>query len=250
MQIINAFVLFAATPLFVTAQFPSIINVSTLQTVVMMIQLEDISKYYRKRRGLHYVLRDVNIEIPTDVNVGILGRNGAGKSTLLRMLARAEAPNRGRISSGARLSWPMGFSGGFQSSMSALDNIRFVSRIYGADWREAVDYVEDFAELGDYMYMPVKTFSSGMKARLAVAMSLFVKFDCYLIDEIPGVGDARFRKRFNKVFADIKKHSSLIMVSHSENAIKKYCDIAYILHDARLYRFDDVTEALAIYRGL
>lgn len=215
-----------------------------------MIHLQNVTKYYRKRNGRHYVLRNQTLDIPTDRNIGILGRNGAGKSTLLRLIARAETPNQGRIYSSAKLSWPMGFSGGFLSSMSAIDNIRFISRIYGADWREAVAYVQEFAELGDYIHMPIKTFSSGMRARVAVAMSLFIKFDCYLIDEIPGVGDARFKKRFADAFNGLKRTSSIIMVSHNEKTIRKSCDLVYLLRDGEIERFDDVEEALEIYEDL
>lgn len=215
-----------------------------------MIQLRDVTKYYRKQRGRHYVLRDLSVDIPTDRNVGILGRNGAGKSTLLRIIARAEAPNRGEIRSSARLSWPMGFSGGFLSSMTGVDNIRFISRIYGMDWREAVDFVQDFAELGDYINEPIKTYSSGMRARIATAMSLFVKFDCYLIDEIPGVGDSRFRRRFADSFNELRERSTMIMVSHNESTVRKTCEVVFLLNDGKLQRFDDVDEALRLYREL
>lgn len=215
-----------------------------------MIQLDGITKYYRTPQGLHYVLRDVTEDIPTDRNVGILGRNGAGKSTLLRIIARAEAPNRGKVRSSARLSWPMGFKGGFQSSMTGVDNVRFISRIYGVDWREAVEYVSDFAELGKYMAMPMYTYSSGMRARIAVGMSLFVRFDCYLIDEIPGVGDSRFRRRFAEAFNELKKRSTLILVSHNEASIRKTCKVVFLLNEGGLQRYDDVDEALRLYREL
>ncbi|WP_366553247.1 ABC transporter ATP-binding protein [Aquibaculum sediminis] len=215
-----------------------------------MIQLQGVTKYYRTNEGRHYVFRDLTEDIPTDCNVGILGRNGAGKSTLLRILAKAEAPNRGMVRSNVRLSWPMGFSGGFQGSMSGADNIRFIARIYGVNWRDAVDFVQDFAELGDYMHMPIKTYSSGMRARLAVGMSFFVKFDCYLIDEIPGVGDSRFRRRFTQSFGELKKRSTMILISHSEATIRKICDVVFLLNDGTLERYDDVDEALRLYREM
>ncbi|HLS69164.1 MAG TPA: ABC transporter ATP-binding protein [Kiloniellales bacterium] len=215
-----------------------------------MIQLRDVTKYYRKQRGRHYVLENLTTDIPTDRNVGILGRNGAGKSTLLRIIAKAEAPNRGQVRSSVRLSWPMGFSGGFLSSMSGVDNIRFISRIYDADWREAVDFVQDFAELGDYINEPIRTYSSGMRARLATAMSLFIRFDCYLIDEIPGVGDSRFRRRFTESFNELRQRSTMIMVSHNESTIRKACEVVFLLNDGKMHRFDDVDEALRLYREL
>lgn len=215
-----------------------------------MIRLEGVTKYYRANRGRHYVLRDITEDIPTDRNVGILGRNGAGKSTLLRVIARAEAPNRGRVRSTVRLSWPMGFGGGFQGSMSGIDNVRFISRIYGVDWRAAVAYVQDFSELGDYMKMPVYTYSSGMRARLAVGMSLFVRFDCYLVDELPGVGDSRFKRRFAEAFRELRRRATLILVSHSESSIRRTCETVFLLNEGRLQRYDDVEEALRLYRAL
>lgn len=215
-----------------------------------MIRLEGVTKYYRTTHGRHYVLRDINEDIPTDRNVGILGRNGAGKSTLLRIIARAEAPNRGRVRSTVRLSWPMGFGGGFQGSMSGIDNIRFISRIYGVDWREAVAFVQDFSELGNYMRMPVYTYSSGMRARLATGMSLFVRFECYLVDELPGVGDSRFKRRFAAAFQELRRRATLILVSHNESSIRKTCETVFLLNEGKLQRYDDVEEALRLYREL
>ena len=215
-----------------------------------MIRLERVTKYYRAVKGRHYVLRDLTEDLPTDRNIGILGRNGAGKSTLLRIIAGAEAPNRGRVRSTVRLSWPMGFGGGFQGSMSGIDNVRFISRIYGVDWREAVRYIQDFAELGDYLSMPVSTYSSGMRARLTLGMSLFVRFDCYLIDEIPGVGDSRFKRRYAQAFKELRERSTIILVSHNEVSVRKTCQVVFLLNEGRLQRYDDVDEALRLYREL
>lgn len=215
-----------------------------------MIRLEGVTKYYNTDKGRHYVLRDLDAEIPTDRNVGILGRNGAGKSTLLRVIARAEAPNRGKVFSSVRLSWPMGFKGGFQGNMSGVDNIRFISRIYGVDWRAAVAYVQDFSELGDYIREPIYTYSSGMRARLATGLSLFIRFDCYLVDEIPGVGDSRFKRRFAEAFRQLKERATLILISHNESSVRKTCRTVFVLRDGKLERFDDVEEGLRLYREL
>lgn len=214
-----------------------------------MIQLERVTKIYRTTHGPLRVLDDVTTVIPTDRNVGILGRNGTGKSTLLRLIARAEAPTRGRIRTDCRLSWPMGFSGGFQGSLSGIENIRFVSRIHGVDWRQTVKFVEEYTELGKFMRMPVSTYSSGMRARLNVAMSLAIRFDTYLVDEIPGVGDARFRKRFDDSFQTIKKESSLILVSHDPGSIKKHCDVVMMVSKGKLYLYENIDEALKVYEN-
>lgn len=215
-----------------------------------MIVLDHVTKTYHTVDGPRRVLDDVSVAIPTDRNIGILGGNGSGKSTLLRIIARAEAPTRGRVYSNVRISWPMAFSGGFDGKLSALDNIRFVSRIYGADWRRVAADVEAFAELGGYLRMPVRTFSSGMRARLSVALSLAIRFDVYLIDEIPGVGDARFQKRFGRAFAALREQACMILVSHRVQSINRFCDMAYLLRDGRLRAFDDVPSAIEAYQAL
>lgn len=212
-----------------------------------MIEIRNLTKIYPKVDGPLLLLDDITATLPTDRNIGILGRNGSGKSTLLRILASAEAPTAGWVSSDVRLSWPMAFSGGFQARLTAIDNIRFVSRIYGLDWRGVLEQVEEFAELGSFLRMPVSTFSSGMRARLSLALSLAIRFDVYLVDEIPGAGDARFRKRFDAAFDDLNKQSSLILVSHNGDTVRKHCDTFYLLSEGKLNYFDNADEALAAY---
>lgn len=213
-----------------------------------MIQFQNVTKIYKTRDLPKVVLDDVSVTMPTDKNIGILGRNGAGKSTMLRLIAKADAPTYGKIRTSGRLSWPMAFGGGFQGNLSTIDNIRFISRIYGADWKKAVDFVEAFAELGSYLHMPVKTFSSGMRARLNLAMSLAIQFDVYLMDEIPGVGDVRFKARFEEAFNELRNKASLILISHNPNTIRTYCDIAFLLKDGKLTRYDDIAEALEVHQ--
>lgn len=212
-----------------------------------MIALQGVSKVYQTVDGPKKILEDVSITFPTDRNVGILGLNGTGKSTLMRLIARAEAPTKGRVVTTGRISWPLAFSGGFQGSLSAIDNIRFVSRIYGMNWWDVVDAVEAFAELGTYLKMPVKTLSSGMRARLSLGLSLAIRFDVYLIDEIPGVGDTRFKKRFEDAFSRLKDESTLFLASHNPAIIRKHCDMALVLSHGKLTAYDDVNQALEVY---
>ena len=212
-----------------------------------MIVFNNVTKVYQTNAEPKVILNGITTVIPTDRNIGILGRNGAGKSTLLRLIARADKPTSGRIQTTGRISWPMGFGGGFQNNLSAIDNIRFIARIYGVDWRKAVDFVEDFAEFGTYLHMPVKTLSSGMRARLNLAMSLAIRFDVYLMDEIPGVGDIRFKARFREAFQALRGQASLILISHNANMIRKYCDVVYLLSEGDLTRFDDVEEGLKVH---
>jgi capsular polysaccharide transport system ATP-binding protein len=179
-----------------------------------------------------------------------LGVNGSGKSTTLRLIAGIELPNSGRIRRSVRVSWPLGFTSGFHHLMTGRDNVKFVARVYGADIRRVIDFVEDFSELGEYMDVAVKTYSSGMMARLAFALSMAIDFDCYLIDEITGVGDARFQMRCKVAFDQRRKNSDLIVVSHSMGTIKDYCDCGAVLVDGQLMMFNSVDQAIEVYNRL
>ncbi len=213
-----------------------------------MIMLEHVSKRFRTRDGWNVILDDVWASLPAGVNIGILGRNGAGKSTLLRMLTGAEYADAGSVHlNGLRLSFPIGFSGGFVPTLPAADNVRFFSRVYGADWRKVMAFVADFAELGDYLKMPVESYSSGMKSRLAFALSLAIDFDCYLIDEGLSAGDYRFRARAKEVLEARKQRSNLILVSHNPSQVRAHCDVGYVLQDGKLRYYDRVEAAMEAY---
>jgi capsular polysaccharide transport system ATP-binding protein len=211
------------------------------------IVLHRVSKGYRTVSGRRVILENQSIALPAWRHIGVLGRNGAGKSTLLRLIGGVERPDSGRIVRGVRVSWPLGFSGGFHPEMTAVENLRFICRVYGVDHRWVFEYVSDFSELGEYLHMPVKTYSSGMRAKLAFGLSLAINFDCFLIDEITAVGDAWFRKKAEAAFAERRKTSGLIMVSHSPNTIRKFCDMGLVLRGGRLELYDDLSEAVKRY---
>ncbi len=215
-----------------------------------MIQLSDVVKHYPARGGRHTVLAGISATFPLGRNVGILGRNGSGKSTLIRLMAKAEFPTRGRVRHQGRVSWPLGFAGGFQPSMTARDNIVFVAGIYGAPPRSTIDRVEAFAGLGRYLEMPVQTLSSGMRARLAFGLSLAIEFDFYLMDELSAVGDERFRARSQAALQELRGRSTFIIVSHQMGQIKRFCDTAYVLEKGQLLDFDHVDQAIAAYQAL
>ena len=160
-----------------------------------MIKLDNVFKYYRSHGHRKVVLDHVSLDFAAGRSYGILGVNGAGKSTLMRLLAGTELPNGGRVVRTSRVSWPLGFSGGLHPMLSGRENVKFVARVYGQDARKVIDFVEDFAEIGAYIDAPIRTYSSGMMARLAFGLSLSIEFDCYLIDEVTAVGDARFAAR-------------------------------------------------------
>jgi len=212
-----------------------------------MLKMTDIVKRYRTRGNDHLVLDHVNLTVQPGEHVGILGRNGTGKSTLIRILSGQDMPDSGSIQRNMRISWPLAFASGFQGSLTGLDNLRFIARIYGADHRKIRDFVEDFSELGNYFMEPVKNYSSGMQARLAFALSLAIEFDCYLIDEVTAVGDARFHQKCHLELFEKRKDRAYIMVSHDPTFIRAHCHRACILEASKLSDFGDVDSAYAHY---
>ncbi|HDR2524994.1 TPA: ABC transporter ATP-binding protein, partial [Enterobacter roggenkampii] len=196
-----------------------------------MIQIENLTKSYRTPKGRHFVFKGLNLELPPNKSIALIGRNGAGKSTLLRMIGGIDRPDSGRIITNKTISWPVGLSGGFQGSLTGRENVKFVARLYSENnqLKDKVAFVEEFAELGKYFDMPIKTYSSGMKSRLGFGLSMAFKFDYYLVDEVTAVGDARFKKKCIQLFESKKKESNFIMVSHSLHSLKRYCDIALLV---------------------
>ena len=215
-----------------------------------MIALHNIAKSYPLPRGKKVVLDDVNITFRPGENMGILGLNGAGKSTLMRIIGGAELPDSGKVVRKSRVSWPIGFAGGFHGSLTGRENLRFTSRIYGSDIRKVTEFVEDFSELGPYMDMPVRTYTSGMKSKLAFGLSMAIGFDFYLIDEAYSVGDAAFQAKGERVFQERKASSTLIVVSHSVSTIRKNCDNAAVLFGGKLMCFANLEVALTRYQEI
>ncbi len=215
-----------------------------------MIRLESVTKAYAGRRGRHLVLDDLSLTIPRGAKLALLGRNGAGKSTLIRMLGKVELPDRGRVLHEMSVSWPLGFSGSFQGSLSGLDNVRFIARIYRADYERLRAFVDDFADLGDFLYQPVKTYSSGMRARLAFALSIAIEFDCYLVDEVVMVGDQRFHARCRESLFDPGSGKALVLASHDVHFVREVCNSALIINRGRAVHYDDIERALHVYAAL
>lgn len=215
-----------------------------------MITIENLTKSYRTPQGRHNVFKDLNIELPSGKSVALIGRNGAGKSTLLRMIGGIDRPDSGRIITNKTISWPVGLSGGFQGSLTGRENVKFVSRLYAKqnELQDKVAFVEDFAELGKYFDMPIKTYSSGMKSRLGFGLSMAFKFDYYLVDEVTAVGDAKFKKKCDDIFNNIRGQSEIIMVSHGLKSLKDYCDVAVYLDNKGLGKlYEDISEAIEVY---
>lgn len=214
-----------------------------------MIAIEHVTKRYPTRSGLVTVLDDVNLTVAPGERVGVLGRNGAGKSTLIRLISGAEQPTSGRVRRDMSVSWPLAFGGAFQSGLTGLDNLRFICRIYGRRAEDNIDFVQDFSELGIYLREPVRTYSSGMRARLAFAISMVVEFDCFLIDEIIAVGDSRFHDKCVIELFEKRADRAMIIVSHDAGYIREHCHRASFLSGGKLKSFDDVDSAYDAYLG-
>ena len=215
-----------------------------------MITLDRVCKAYRTRVGRRTVLDNVTAVFEAGYNFGILGVNGAGKSTLIRLLAGSELPDRGVVRRHGRVSFPLGFGGTFHGALSGRENVAFIARIYGARIRAVINYVEAFAELGEYFDMPVNTYSAGMRARLAFAACLAIDFDVYLIDEVTEIGDQRFRRKCAEAFRGRMMRSDIILVTHNAHTIRQYCDRGAVLVNGELNVYDDISAALGEYHRL
>jgi capsular polysaccharide transport system ATP-binding protein len=210
--------------------------------------MENVSHWYGTRHGRHQVLNSVNFSLARGRNLGILGRNGSGKSTLIRLLSGAERPTVGVIRRGMTVSWPLAFAGAFQPHLTALDNVKFVCRVYGVDYRMKVAFVRDFAELGDFFREPVVHYSHGMLTRLAFALSMAIEFDCFLIDEAMVVGDIRFHERCHHELFHKRRDRAFVLVSHDANVIQRHCGSIGVLHAGRLALFPTVEEGYEFYQ--
>lgn len=219
-----------------------------------MIKLDNITKSYLLKGGKrHYVFKNLNFAFPEGANIGLIGPNGAGKSTLMNILGGIDVPDSGRVVTDKSISWPVGLSGGLQGSLSARDNVKFVSRVYGytgEDMVEKVRYVEEFAEIGAYFDQPIKTFSSGMRSRVTFGLSMAFDFDYYLIDEAGAVGDANFKKKSKAVYDEKLKSGNVILVSHSMNEVRSLCDHIIVLYDGKAEVYDDVEEGIKVYENV
>ncbi|MCW6531255.1 ABC transporter ATP-binding protein [Sphingomonas sp. MMSM20] len=215
-----------------------------------MIICSNLSKTYTHGASSKQVLANVNLVVERGERIALLGRNGAGKTTLIKLIGGVEMPTSGKVMRRMSVSWPLGFSGGFQGSLTGYDNARFIARIYKKDYSEIRSFVEDFTELGRQLRMPVKTYSSGMRARLAFALSLAIEFECYLIDEIILVGDQNFHRKCHYELFEKRQDRTLILASHSTDLVRNICNRAVLIHDSQAVSYDDVNAAVDTYSQL
>ncbi len=217
-----------------------------------MIELRNLTKYYPVKSGVRNILKDVSLVIPTGANLAVLGPNGAGKSTILRLIGGAEAPNHGRILTDQSISWPLGINSGFQGTLTGRQNVLFACRVNGLNKSQintVIEEVVEFAEIGQYFELPIKTYSSGMRARLSFGLSMAFTFDVYLIDELTAVGDAIFRSKAKQAFKDLRDRASIIFVSHNLQTLRESCDSALFLRDGQATFFESIDEGIDAYQN-
>lgn len=217
-----------------------------------MIELRGLTKSYVTPKGRHYVFKDLNAILPENKSIAILGKNGAGKSTLLRIIGGIDFADSGKVITSKTISWPVALSGGFQGSLTARQNVRFVARLYLNNEDEVdrvIDFVESFADIGKYFDMPIKSYSSGMRARIGFGLSMAFNFDYYLLDEAGAVGDANFRKKSQALLDELKQKSNIIMVSHDLKDLTRNCDVAFLMRDGQPEYFEDVAQAIEVYKA-
>jgi capsular polysaccharide transport system ATP-binding protein len=213
-----------------------------------MIELIDVCKHYPVRGGVRTILDHISLRINRHEKLGILGRNGAGKSTLVRILSGGERPNSGKVIRKMSVSWPIALSNAFHNSLTGLDNVRLMCRVYDVDYRDKLKFVEEFSELGIYLREPLESYSDGMRARLAFAISMIIEFDCYLIDEVVAVGDSRFHEKCRVELFEKRRDRSKVIVSHDPDFIRSHCQDAVVLVSGQLHHFDTIAEGLEFYQ--
>ncbi|WP_212515176.1 ABC transporter ATP-binding protein [Acinetobacter soli] len=216
-----------------------------------MIEIKNLTKSYVTPKGRHYVFKNLNAILPENKSIAILGKNGAGKSTLLRVIGGIDFADSGKVVTQKTISWPVALSGGFQGSLTARQNVRFVARLYLSlehEVEQVIEFVESFADIGKYFDMPVKSYSSGMRGRVGFGLSMAFNFDYYLLDEAGAVGDANFRKKSQKYLDELKQKSNIIMVSHDLNDLTRNCDVAFLMRHGQVEFFEDVAEAIGVYK--
>ena len=209
-----------------------------------MIELRNLTKVFHVKGRRKVICDNINLVVPSKTSVALLGRNGAGKSTLLRILSGNMEPSSGEILTDGTISWPVGFAGSFHPELTGSQNVKFVARIYGIDTNEMEAFVEDFAELGQHFRLPFRTYSSGMRARLAFGVSMAVPFDTYLVDEITATGDTAFRAKSSALFQDRMRNAGSFVVSHSMGQVRELCDVGLVLENGTVSYYDDLNAAI------
>jgi capsular polysaccharide transport system ATP-binding protein len=213
-----------------------------------MLEFDTVSKSFWTGSHRKVILDRASFRVELGVSLGILAPNGTGKTTLIKMMAGLEKPDEGEIRKTSRVSFPLGFMGGVVTRHSAMENSRFIARLYGID----PEYVEAFCrwlcDLGEYFDQPLGTYSSGMRARFTFALMLALDFDIYLVDEgMPTYTDVEFNRKAGDILAERLRTTTMIIVSHQPETLARFASKAGVLMDGQLHMFDTLEEAKMLY---
>ena len=213
-----------------------------------MLEFENVSKSFWTGTQHKVILDKVSFRVELGKSIGILAPNGTGKTTLINMMAGLEKPDEGEVRRGCNISFPLGFMGGVVAKVSAMENARYIARLYGLD----PDYVESFCRwlcnLGEYFDQPLGTYSAGMRARLSFALMLALDFDMYLIDEgMPATTDVEFNRKAGEILQERLRTTTIIIVSHQAETLEKFARSAAVLVSGQLHMFDTLEEAKQLY---
>ena len=213
-----------------------------------MLAFENVSKSFWTGTQHKVILDKVSFKVELGNSLGILAPNGTGKTTLINMMAGLEKPDEGEIRRECKISFPLGFMGGVVGKVSAVENARYIARLYGLD----PDYVESFCRwlcnLDEYFDQPLGTYSAGMRARFSFALMLALDFDMYLIDEgMPSTTDAEFNRKAGQILQERLRTTTIVIVSHRPNILEKFARSAGVLLGGKLHMFDTLEEAKRLY---
>ena len=213
-----------------------------------MLAFENVSKSFWTGTQHKVILEKASFKVELGNSLGILAPNGTGKTTLINMMAGLEKPDTGSIRRECKISFPLGFMGGVVSRVSAMENSRYIARLYGLD----PDYVESFCRwlcnLGEYFDQPIGTYSAGMRARFSFSLMLALDFDLYLIDEgMPATTDADFNRKAGEILQERLKTTTIVIVSHQPQILEKFARSAAVLLDGKLHMFETLEEAKQLY---
>jgi len=219
----------------------------------MILELKNISKSFTIKGKKNIILNEFDLTLQKNDSLGVVGRNGAGKSTFLGLVSGIIYPDTGTIKRFGSISWPIGRINCFQGSLTGKQNCYFICKIYYGEDKDKIkktlQKIESFADIGSFFDKPVKSYSAGMRSRLIFGVSLFIKFDIYLIDEITAAGDQQFRKKAYQAFLELKESSTIIMVSHNLNEIKKSCNKLIWIKDGNPVFYNNVEKGINDYNN-
>ncbi|BFL46231.1 ABC transporter ATP-binding protein [Lactonifactor longoviformis] len=215
---------------------------------------ESLSFTHKNYHRDHFALEDISLTVHEGECVGIIGTNGSGKSTLLKIVTGVLNPTEGSVTVNGKISALLELGAGFNMEYTGIENIYLNGTMMGfseAEMDKKIDDIIDFAEIGDFIQQPVKTYSSGMFARLAFAVAINVEPDILIVDEALSVGDIFFQAKCYRKFNEFKeKGKTIVFVSHDLNSVLKYCDRSLLIHHGKQIAVGKSSEVIDIYKKI